>query len=77
MPTPIQNTQLLTWFERDRKNIELRNNATDETILEFWDEEVDEEAEAGFLTIPPFIRLLDKSQLHQEMYDLAIERGML
>ena len=77
MPTLIQNTELHTWFERDRKCVELRNIATQNIIIEFTDEGVDEAVEDGFLTIPPFIRLLNKSKLHLEMYNLAIERGML
>ncbi|MBS1807575.1 MAG: hypothetical protein JST84_05225 [Acidobacteria bacterium] len=76
-PFSINNTELHTWFERDRKHIELRNANTQKTILEFWDDEVDEAVEDGFLTLPSFIRLLDKSDLHQQMYDLAVERGLI
>ena len=77
MPTPIKDTELHTWFERDRKSIELRNTATQNTILEFWDEDVDEAVEDGFLTRSSFHRLPDNSKLHLEMYELASERGIL
>lgn len=37
-----------TWFERDRAYVGLENE-NGETILEFWDEEVREAIEDGFL----------------------------
>lgn len=46
---PIEQTELQTWFERDRAHVELRNTKTDATILEFWDEDVAELVEDGFL----------------------------
>lgn len=39
---------LETWFERDRQHVELLD-ANDKTILEWWDEEVSEAIEDGFL----------------------------
>ena len=48
-PTDISQTEIHTWFERDRSCVELRDKRTDETLLEFWDDEVQEEVEAGFL----------------------------
>jgi len=76
-PFSIDDTELHTWFERDRAHVELRNRNTDRTIIEFWDDEVYEAAEDGFITLPPFPRLLDEEQLHVEVYNLAHERGML
>ncbi len=38
-----------TWFERDRAHVELRDEDTDKTVLEFWDEEVQEAIDDGFL----------------------------
>lgn len=48
IPTiPIEDTELKSWFERDREHIELRN--IDSTILEFWDEDIYQLVEDGFL----------------------------
>jgi hypothetical protein len=41
--------KVYTWFERDRAHVELRNEDTDETILEFWDDDVNQAVEAGIL----------------------------
>ena len=45
----IENLDLYTWFERDRAHVELRNKETDKTLIEFWDNEVGEMVEDGFL----------------------------
>lgn len=37
----IEGTDLYTWFERDRAHVELRHRDTDETLIEFWDEDDD------------------------------------
>jgi len=41
----IDETELLTWFERDRAHVELRNKLDDSTIVEWWDEDVAEAIE--------------------------------
>ncbi|MHB8755646.1 MAG: hypothetical protein ACYC92_11920 [Candidatus Acidiferrales bacterium] len=46
---PIEQTELQTWFERDRAHVELRDAQTDAAILEFWDEDVAQLVEDGFL----------------------------
>lgn len=38
-----------TWFERDRSHVELHNDTTDETVVEWWDDEVQEAIDDGFL----------------------------
>ena len=43
------NTHINTWFERDRAYVGLEYNDTDETIIEFWDSDVSELVEDGFL----------------------------
>lgn len=43
------NFQIYTWFERDRAHVELRNETTGETVVEWWDEQVAEAIEDGFL----------------------------
>ena len=45
----MTNTELHTWFERDRAHVELRNADTDKTIIEWWDDAVAEAVEDGFL----------------------------
>jgi hypothetical protein len=42
-------TECSTWFERDRAHVELREAATGRTIIEWWDEQVSEAVEDGFL----------------------------
>lgn len=39
-----------TWFERDRAMVSVMNEDTDDILLEWWDEEVRELVEAGFLS---------------------------
>jgi hypothetical protein len=56
------------WMERDRKHVELRDEKTQETIIEFWDEAVDEEIEAGFLNPKDF---------EGSLLALAKERGFI
>jgi predicted nucleotidyltransferase len=48
-PYSLEDLELHTWFERDRKHVELRDPVTQETIIEFWDEDVDQLVEDGFL----------------------------
>lgn len=38
-----------TWFERDRSMVALVDENTETCIVEWWDEEVHELVEAGFL----------------------------
>jgi hypothetical protein len=48
------NIELHTWFERDRAHVELRDADTDETIIEWWDDDVREAIEDGFLNPKDF-----------------------
>lgn len=64
-PLEIEDTELHTWFERDRACVELRDKESQETLLEFWDEEVNEQVENGFL---------DPKDFHESMYQLWLER---
>jgi hypothetical protein len=43
------DVELDTWFERDRAHVELRDKNTQETLIEWWDEDVSEAVEDGFL----------------------------
>ena len=51
----IENTDLNTWFERDRQNVELLVR-DGKSLLDVWDEGVSELVESGFL---------DPRQLHR------------
>ena len=46
----MDDTELLTWFERDRAHVELRNKLDDSTIVEWWDEDLSEAIEDGSLS---------------------------
>jgi hypothetical protein len=67
-PLPISQTELHTWFERDRAHVELRDTNTDKTIVEWWDDAVSEAIEDGFLSVRDY---------HQSAYDYATERALL
>lgn len=45
----MKTVELHTWFERDRAHVELRDAETQKTIIEWWDEEVFEAIDDGFL----------------------------
>ena len=48
-PYDIDDLELHTWFERDRQHVELRDPITNETIIEYWDEDVSNLVDFGFL----------------------------
>ena len=75
-PDDYSQTEVHTWFERDRAHVELRSKDNNQTIIEFWDEAVQEEVEAGYLTLNAMShRLTDLQKLHQELLELAVDRG--
>jgi len=43
------DTEIHTWFERDRQSVELRLRGTDYTLAEWWDESVTEAVDDGIL----------------------------
>lgn len=43
------NTEIETWFERDRAMVSLLATDTEETIVEWWDEDVQQAVDDGFL----------------------------
>ena len=65
---PFKDTEIHTWFERDNKQVELRNKKTQETILDWNDEGVDEMVEDGFL---------DPKDWHRSAYEYAETMGVL
>ena len=64
----IGDTELLTWFERDRAHVELRNKLDDSTIVEWWDGDVAEAIEDGSL---------NPRDYHSSAYDYADVCGLL
>ena len=66
--TKIINTKVTTWFERDRAHVALINEDTDNTILEFWDADVGQLVEDGFLR---------PSNWHGSMISYARHLGVL
>ena len=64
----IEETEIHTWFERDRQHVELRRIHDDHTLVEWWDNDVTEAVEDGFL---------DTRDFHQSAYDYAIWVGII
>lgn len=62
------DTECNTWFERDRQHVELRSKLDDETIIEFWDEDVSEAIEDGFL---------NPRDYHGSIFAYAVECGII
>ena len=48
-PLAQSRTTIETWFERDRQHVELRDGRNDQTIIEWWDDDVTQAVEDGFL----------------------------
>lgn len=67
-PIDIEETELHTWFERDRQHVELRDQYSQDTIIEWWDESVSEAVEDGFL---------DPRDFHSSAYAYALQMGMI
>jgi hypothetical protein len=45
----FSQTEIHTWFERDRAMVDLRDSNTGDTLIEWWDDAVTEAVEDGFL----------------------------
>jgi hypothetical protein len=61
-PVSQCQTELHTWFERDRAHVELRDQRTEQTIVEWWDADVSQALEDGFL---------DARNYHSSAYEYA------
>jgi len=59
----IDDLDLYTWFERDRQHVELRDPAQEHTIIEYWDDDVTQLVEDGFL---------DPRDWKQSLFDYAV-----
>ena len=60
----LEDTEIHTWFERDRQHVELRSRLDDETILELWDDDVSQAVEDGFLNPRDWHRSAYEYALH-------------
>ncbi len=47
----VSDLDVDSWFERDRAMVAIVNRETDETLVEWWDEAVQELVDAGFLDV--------------------------
>jgi len=67
----FHNTDLNTWFERDRAHVILEDAETQESIIELWDDEVNE-------AIHPYgILSRDPSRWHQDLVKHVVELDMI
>jgi hypothetical protein len=77
----IDDTVISVWCERDRAHVELTNADTGATIIEWWDEAVEEAVEDGFLELdPPTVRNDCQRQfgkLHRSAYTYAHFMGLV
>jgi hypothetical protein len=64
----LAQTELSTWFERDRSHVDLKRKDTGETIIEWWDEAVTQAVEDGFL---------DPRDYHGSAFEYADTMGLL
>src|SRR5262245_14913307 len=64
----LEDTELKTWFERDRAHVDLQDRRTGRTLIEFWDEDVGQLLEDGFL---------DRRDLHSSLYNYAVYLGVI
>lgn len=72
------NTEIHTWFERDRSHVELRCTETNKTIVEWWDDDCLQAFEDGYLPDSAFIlgSLYDETAIHIAAIEYANDRGM-
>jgi hypothetical protein len=68
----LDDTELHTWFERDRAHVELRDRRTGKSIVEWWDDDVRQAIEDGFL--PHFA---PDTALHRAAFDYAKHVGLV
>jgi hypothetical protein len=72
---PLSATGLSTWFERDRSYVGLENKLNGKTIIEWWDEDVAQALDDGFLVAG---RGNTRSHsLHSSAYDYALSLGLI
>jgi hypothetical protein len=65
---PFERTEIETWFERDRAFVGLVDKKTDKYIMQWWDEDVYDLVEDGFL---------DPRDWHRSAYEYANYLGVI
>ncbi len=74
----MSDVEVLTWFERDRQHVEIRHKRTENTIMEWWDDEVTEMCEDGFFVcVWPLRAGANERRFKQSVLDYAVEMGAL
>jgi len=63
-----EDYEVHTWFERDRAHVEVRDAKTDETILDLWDDDVQQAIDYGYL---------DPSDFEGSAIEYAKELGLI
>jgi hypothetical protein len=70
----IDDTDLETWFERDRAHVDLRDKDGN-TIYEWWDDAVEQAIQDGFLRMHPMGGRRGERALHESAFEYAEEMG--
>jgi hypothetical protein len=73
---PDKDLELHTWFERDRAHVELRHGITELTVVEWWDEMVDQAMADGILSGGKGPRI-DEAALKSSVVEHAASLGLL
>lgn len=68
-----ENTEFSTWAERDRANVELRDKITGDSIIDAWDEAVNEMISDGYLTEPHGVMGMRTPNIENQWWDDCIE----
>lgn len=63
------NTTFDKWFERNRRFVGLDDKATGNSIIQWWDDEVDDMSESGFLGRDP-------RRWHEDLVEYANDHGL-
>ncbi|MEN6304971.1 MAG: hypothetical protein ABFD96_19725 [Armatimonadia bacterium] len=80
-PMPgVEEFTLRTWFERDRQHVRLQHTDTQTDVVEWWDGDVTQAVEDGFLDTSDFIMGRERpgsQRLKVSAYEYARDRGLL
>lgn len=68
----LDDTELHTWFERDRAHVELSDCRSGETIVEWWDDDVQQAIDDGFL-----LHRWTGAKAHAAAFDYAKSVGLV
>src|SRR5262249_30520760 len=68
----LDDTELETWFERDRAHVALVDKHSGETIVEWWDDDVQQAIDDGFLP-----HRWSDTKAHEAAFDYAKQVGVI